>query len=223
MIIYHGSENIIDKPVFGKGKKYNDYGRGFYCTEDMELAKEWAVDENRDGYANRYELDLTGMNIINLGSDNFCVLHWITTLLMNRIFELTTPLAREGYRYLIDNYSVNTDNADIIKGYRADDSYFSYAQDFVNGSISVSQLTTALKLGNLGEQIMIRSRKAFDAVKYTGNESVAASEWYVKKIDRERRARKQYSDMDKAGYIRGDLYMIRIIDEEVKADDPRLR
>lgn len=223
MIIYHGSEYIIDKPVYGKGKKYNDYGRGFYCTEDIDLAREWAVDENRDGYANKYEIDLTGLNVIDLDSDAFCILHWITMLLTNRFFELTTPLAKEGYRYLIDNYSVDVGNVDIIKGYRADDSYFSYAQDFVNGLISVSQLMTALRLGNLGQQIMLRSKKAFKSIRYQGNESVAASEWFAKKINRERRAREEYFAMDKDSYIRGDLYMARIIDEEVTADDPRLR
>ena len=223
MIVYHGSENIIEKPIFGKGKKYNDYGRGFYCTEEIDLAREWAVDEDRDGYANRYEIDLTGLDIIDLGSDDFCILHWITILLTNRYFELTTPLARESYRYLIANFSINVSNADIIKGYRADDSYFSYAQDFVNGLISVSQLNKSMRLGNLGEQIMIRSRKAFNTIKYIGNEGVAASEWYIKKINRERRARESYFAMDKDRYIRGDLYMTRIIDEEVTADDPRLR
>ena len=40
--LYHGSENIIDVPTYGKGARHNDYGKGFYCTEDIELAKEWA-------------------------------------------------------------------------------------------------------------------------------------------------------------------------------------
>ena len=39
MILYHGSNHIIDKPLYGAGKKYNDYGIGFYCTENIELAK----------------------------------------------------------------------------------------------------------------------------------------------------------------------------------------
>ena len=38
--IYHGSANIIKQPAFGAGKLYNDYGRGFYCTEHIELAKQ---------------------------------------------------------------------------------------------------------------------------------------------------------------------------------------
>jgi hypothetical protein len=36
--LFHGSDHIIEKPVFGEGKSYNDYGRGFYCTEHVELA-----------------------------------------------------------------------------------------------------------------------------------------------------------------------------------------
>ena len=57
IIIYHGSENIIEKPEYGKGKSYNDYGRGFYCTEYIDLAKEWACDEKHGGYANKYSLN----------------------------------------------------------------------------------------------------------------------------------------------------------------------
>ena len=61
--LYHGSVSVIEQPVFGKGKPYNDYGCGFYCTQSLELAKEWAVEEDRDGYANRYSLNLQGLNI----------------------------------------------------------------------------------------------------------------------------------------------------------------
>ena len=60
LIIYHGSSQIVQKPIFGAGKPYNDYGQGFYCTEHLELAKEWACNEERDGYANQYELDTKG-------------------------------------------------------------------------------------------------------------------------------------------------------------------
>ena len=61
IIIYHGSISIIDKPTYGFGKAYNDYGLGFYATEDMELAKEWAVEEDKSGFANKYELDLSDL------------------------------------------------------------------------------------------------------------------------------------------------------------------
>ena len=48
--IYHGSDHIIEQPVQGEGKVHNDYGRGFYCTEHVELAKEWACSADNDGY-----------------------------------------------------------------------------------------------------------------------------------------------------------------------------
>ena len=59
MKIYHGSIIVIEKPIYGYGKKHNDYGLAFYCTESLDLAKEWAVSNELDGYANCYELDLS--------------------------------------------------------------------------------------------------------------------------------------------------------------------
>ena len=63
MIIYHGSNEIVGKPEYGKGKPYNDYGKGFYCTQHIELAKEWAVNENIDGYVNEYELNIDNLKV----------------------------------------------------------------------------------------------------------------------------------------------------------------
>lgn len=61
--IYHGSEKNVDQPIFGEGKKNNDFGLGFYCTLSEELAKEWAVSSLRDGFSNRYTLDTEHLNI----------------------------------------------------------------------------------------------------------------------------------------------------------------
>ena len=55
--LYHGSEQLVETPTFGLGKKNNDFGLGFYCTGSEELAKEWAVSSLRNGFANRYSLD----------------------------------------------------------------------------------------------------------------------------------------------------------------------
>jgi len=98
IIIYHGSEHIIKNPIYGYDKKYNDYGLGFYTTEDCELAKEWAVSINKGGYANKYEFDLSDLKILNLS--NYNVLHWITILLQNRFFEVKTDIASIGKDFL---------------------------------------------------------------------------------------------------------------------------
>ena len=91
LIIYHGSENIIELPEYGKGKPYNDYGLGFYCTEYIDLAKEWACDDKHGGYANKYTLDTEFMNILNLNSPDYTILNWIAVLV--KIVALST-----GYR-----------------------------------------------------------------------------------------------------------------------------
>ena len=220
--IYHGSDHIIEQPVFGEGKRYNDYGLGFYCTEVSEMAKEWAVDRNRDGYANCYEIDDTELMVLKLNGPEFCTLHWLAVLLENREFDVPSGLAREAKRYLLEHFLPEYEKYDIIIGYRADDSYFSFAQDFINGTISYRQLSEAMKLGRLGWQYVLKSKKAFGRVRYVGNEPAFAEDWYAKKEWRDKNARRQYFQMDRDSWQR-EIYITRILDEEMKSDDPRLR
>lgn len=222
-ILYHGSKDIIDNPQLGKGKVHNDYGPGFYCTENIELAKEWAVLENRDGFCNKYFFDERKLKILDLDSSEFTVLHWITILLKNRKFELLSPLAKEAYKYLTENFYIEENNYDVIKGYRADDSYFDFANDFVNGVISVRQLSIALKLGNLGQQYVLKSKEAFERIEFSACELAESSIWYPKKELRDKKARMQYRNTDKLSFVKGDIYILRIIEEEIKADDSRIR
>ena len=168
--IFHGSEKIIEHPIWGEGRKNNDFGIGFYCTESLELAKEWAVSSLRDGFANKYILDTKYLNILNLNSSAYTILNWIAVLVEHRLFSITTPVARRAKSYLVEKFGVNVNAFDIIRGYRADDSYFDYAESFINNAISVEQLAQAMKLGKLGEQIVIKSKYAFTKLKYKGFE-----------------------------------------------------
>ena len=219
MLLYHGSDHIIEKPEFGAGKKHNDYGRGFYCTQNIELAKEWAVSEDADGYVNKYSIYTSKLEVLDINSDKYTMMHWLGILLKNRIFTLTTPLEREAKQYILDNFNISLDGIDIVKGYRADDSYFSYARDFISGVISYEQLSKAMRLGKLGEQYCLISKKAFAALEYTGSEYANFKEWYPRKMLRDMYARKGYKDMEKESYRRGELYISRIIDEEMKKGD----
>lgn len=221
--IYHGSKDIIKKPVFGKGKIYNDYGLGFYCTENLELAKEWGVEINRNGYANIYQIDDSKLSVLDLNSNDYCILHWLAILLENREFDIPSPLAAEAKEYILHNFSIDYRNYDVIIGYRADDSYFSFAQDFLNGTISYRQLNNAMHLGNLGQQFVLKSKKAFNEIKYLGNEIALSNEWYAKKENRDKAARRDYFDTEKNKRQRGDIYITQIMDEELKTDGLRLR
>ena len=159
--LYHGSEQLVASPTFGLGKQNNDFGLGFYCTESEELAKEWAVSSLRSGFANRYSLDTEYLKILNLNSPDYTILNWIAVLVEHRLFSIKNPAAQRAKRYLIDNFSVNVNAYDLIIGYRADDSYFDFAASFLNNGISVQQLAKAMRLGKLGEQIVIKSKYAF--------------------------------------------------------------
>ena len=135
LTIYHGSPEIIERPQFGKGKTYNDYGRGFYCTEHIELAKEWACTEDVDGFVNKYEIDMSNLKVLNMSSDEYTILHWLAMLMKHRKVRLSTPVMKRGREWLIEHFLPDTKDYDAIIGYRADDSYFSFARAFVNPSI----------------------------------------------------------------------------------------
>ncbi len=225
MIIYHDSSEIIEVPKYGLGSDKNDYGRGFYCTEQSELAKEWACPTVKDGFSNKYDLNLTGLRVLYLNSEEYTILNWIAILLNNRIFPKRSPISRQASTYLLAEFLPDISGYDVIIGYRADDSYFSYAKDFLNNTISVNQLAQAMKLGELGEQVVLISEKAFSRIHFLGYEISDGSIYNARRMEREDRARKAYlvshgADLSTA---QGELYVLDIIREQVKNNDERLR
>ena len=218
--IFHGSEQVVEVPAFGLGRKNNDFGLGFYCTESKELAKEWAVSSLRNGFANRYTLDTEYLNILNLNSPNYTILNWIAVLVEHRLFSIKTPVARRAKRYLIDNFGINVNAYDLITGYRADDSYFDYAESFLNNGISVEQLAKAMRLGKLGEQIVLKSKFAFDRIQYEGFDIAEKDKYYVLRKSRDDEANQLYLDMleeEDDG-----LYIQDIMRGGIRNDDPRI-
>ena len=219
--LYHGSPVIVRRPRFGVGKAYNDYGQGFYCTESLDLAKEWSVDEGRDGFANVYSLETDGLNVVHLNEKPFCIMHWLSLLLCHREFELDTDLAADAREYILSRFPVDISNADAVIGHRADDSYFTFARNFLNGAITLTKLSEAMRLGQLGLQFVLKSRRAFDRIVFEEAIPSAASEWYPLKKGRDDEARRSYRDI-RGRRERNGLYITRILEEEMTADDLRL-
>lgn len=218
--IYHGSERVIETPTFGEGKQHNDFGLGFYCTESSDLAKEWAVSSLRDGFSNRYALDVDFLKILRLNSPDYTILNWMAILVEHRLFSIKTPVARRAKQYLIEHFGVNVNAYDVIAGYRADDSYFDYAEAFLNNAITVEQLSRAMRLGKLGEQIVIKSQFAFSKLKYEGFEVAEKDAYYVLRKARDEEANQTYLDIltEEAD----GLYIQDIIRGGVTNDDPRI-
>ncbi len=193
MILYHGSANIIEQPIYHGGKENNDYGFGFYCTENADLAKEWACTNNEtNGYANKYELDVSGLTVLDLTDDAYSVLNWMAVLLKFRKFDIDSEIAKEAKQYLVRHFYIDVSKYDVVIGYRADDSYFKFARDFISNTISVQKLAEAMALGKLGKQVVLISERAHMALQYLSSEAADHKIYYTKRIARDQQARETY-------------------------------
>ena len=161
LTLFHGTPQKSVLPTFGLGNDKHDYGRGFYLTEDIELAKEWAVcrPNARNGWVHEFELDTDGLKILDFQEYN--VLSWLAELMKHR-----DAADSKRYRVLaskfIRKYGVETSEYDVIKGWRANASYFYIAREFVRDNVDVSILEELLQLGDLGIQYCMKSKAAFD-------------------------------------------------------------
>ena len=119
-----------------------------------------------DGYVNQYEMDETGLLILNLMEKHYSVLHWLAILMKYRKIRLSSAVMKRGREWLLEHFLPDVDGYDVVIGYRADDSYFSFARAFVNNEISLEQLSYAMRLGKLGEQYVLKSQKAGDTLSF---------------------------------------------------------
>ncbi|WP_314056574.1 DUF3990 domain-containing protein [Shuttleworthella satelles] len=194
--LYHGTPNKVVTPTYGLGDDKHDYGRGFYLTEDFELAKEWAVcrPEEHNGWVHKYELEADKLKILDFQELN--VLSWLAELMKHRD-------AADSKRYhmlaakFIERYGVDTSEYDVIKGWRANASYFYIAREFVRDNIDIDILEELLSLGGLGIQYCIKTESAYSKLKEISEElSVVEYEDFNKKYNqRDAMARKNMREL----------------------------
>ena len=222
--LFHGTDRIIEAPDINAGNPKNDYGRGFYCTKVDEMACEWACKKNTDGFVNVYDFDTTGLKTLNLLDGNHSVLNWIALLLKFRTFSIDSEVAVASRDYLIEHYSVDLSDYDVVVGYRADDSYFRYAESFVSNTLPLRSLNKALRLGKLGEQTVIISQKGFEQLKFVDAYPVDKSIYYPKFLNRDIKARETYKkEIKKSQSYKDDIFVLDILREEMANDDPRIQ
>lgn len=165
-------------------------------------------------------MDTEHLTVLNLNSSDYTILNWIAVLVEHRLFAIKTPVANRAKRYLIDNFGINVNAYDIITGYRADDSYFDYAEAFLNNSITVEQLARAMQLGKLGEQIVVKSQFAFSKLRFEVAEVADKQTWYVLRKARDQQANNLYFEIleeESDG-----LYIQDIMRGGIRNNDPRI-
>ncbi|WP_370818833.1 DUF3990 domain-containing protein [Roseburia intestinalis] len=196
MILYHGSPDKEIKPTFGLGEDRHDYGKGFYLTENIDLAKEWAVcrPDETNGWVHKYELDMEGLKVLDF--QKYGILSWLAELMKHR-----DAADSKRYRMLsqkfIAKYGIETSGYDVIKGWRADASYFYIAKAFVRDEIDVEILEELLLLGGLGIQYCIKSELAYSRLSERKEEliSVEYDEFNEKYNERDVTARKRMKEL----------------------------
>ena len=196
IILFHGTPNKIVTPTFGLGEDRHDYGRGFYLTEDFNLAKEWAAcrPDKSNGWVHTYILDMSTLKVLDF--QQLDVLVWLAELMKHR-----AAADSKRYRLLsarfIDKYGIDTSEYDVIKGWRANASYFYIAKEFVKDNIDIEILEELLSLGGLGIQYCLKSELAFSKLKEIreGLASVEYEEFNEKYNERDSIARRKMKEL----------------------------
>ena len=168
--LFRGSIQEVKTPQYGVGKIHNDYGQGFYCTRNIDMAREWANRETTSGIVNRYKLDCRTLNILDL--TKYDVLVWLSILLHHREFDPLDRVRYERELEYLEQFYIDTTKYDLVIGYRADDAYFRFPMLFLSNEITLKTLREIYMLGNLGIQYVLISEKAFTKIKFVNSEVV---------------------------------------------------
>ena len=225
VIIYHGSQQILTNPEFPFRKKpYYDFGQGFYCTADRELAMEWACPANRDGYVNRYELNTEDLKVIDLTRPPYSLLSWFALLLRSRKFDITGDLNSKARVYTLSNFVPAIGDADVLIGYRADDGYFAAAEQFFNDRITLRQLAELFRRNEPCQQIVLLTEKAYSHLTFTGYETADSRKYYYLRTQRDASMMEALEEKKVSPALPDDSPTIfDIIREVMRHDDPRIQ
>ena len=80
-----------------------------------------------------------------------------------------------------------------------------------------------MKLGKLGEQVVLKSENAFNALTFLESTPVDCSIYYPKWKNRDQKAREEYREIkEKSNPLEG-TYILDIIRQQWRNDDERLR
>lgn len=160
MILYHGSNVIVDKPKLIKQNRYLDFGFGFYTTTNRDQAVNFAqkvTDRRKTGEAtlNIYSID---ENIAFKECSLLCFDEpdeaWLDFVAANRQGEY------QGKQY------------DLIYGAVANDDVYRTIALYMTGVLDKEQTLTALKIRKLFNQLVFATEKGFPYLHFEGRELV---------------------------------------------------
>ena len=151
MILYHGSNMVVDKPKIIEQNRFLDFGTGFYTTTNQFQAENFAIKvaKRRGGkpILNIYEID-----------DN---------LLNYKIKEFKTP-SEEWLDFVSNNRSgvyIN-EKYDLVIGLVANDDIYRTFQLYSLGLLNKNQTLEALKIKKLFNQYVFKTNDIIVCLKF---------------------------------------------------------
>lgn len=150
-------------PLWGLGDDHHDYGKGFYLSDDIDLAREWAVcrPDQHNGWVHAFRITDPGLTVLDF--QNYGVLAWMAELMKHREAGRSKRFNMLSQKF-IAKYGIDSSGYDIIRGWRANASYFYIVTEFVHDEIDIDVLEDLLMLGGLGIQYCLKSKRAFESV-----------------------------------------------------------
>ena len=156
MILYHGSNMIVDKPKLVPQNRYLDFGFGFYTTTNKEQAIGFAEKVfRRRGEGCKtvsiYEIDeQKAFSDCSLLRFDFPDEGWLDFVSANRSGSYSGP----GY--------------DLIYGPVADDDVYTTFNLYAAGVLTKEQTLEALKIKKLFNQLVLTTEKALNYLMFSG-------------------------------------------------------
>lgn len=156
MILYHGSNTVVEKPRLVKQNRFLDFGFGFYTTTNKEQAISFAekvTQRRKEGTktVSVYELDeLVAFKECSVLSFDGASEEWIDFVAENRFGKYN------GKKY------------DFIFGPVANDDVYTTFTLYTSGVLNKQQTLEALKVKELYNQLVVTSEKALSYLKFKG-------------------------------------------------------
>lgn len=144
ILVYHGSNMIIEHPEILIAGFYKDFGYGFYCTNLERQAQRWAL-------AKRYP------PIISVYS--YCPCQTLKCLSF-------TDMTEEWLDFVVDCRRGIKHDYDIVDGPMADDQIWDYVEDLVAGRITRAAFWELAKFKRPTHQIVFCTDRSLNTIKF---------------------------------------------------------
>ena len=161
MILYHGSDVVVDNPEIIKSNRTLDFGNGFYTTTSKEQACKWAsIKKNREqsenGILNLYEISdqILNKETLKVLSFTSATEEWLNFVIDNRM--------KLNYKH----------DFDIVQGPVADDRVYACLNAFENRFMDVEAAIRELRTYKLADQISFHTQQVISLLKFIGKEVV---------------------------------------------------